>query len=141
MYIYNLNKCSIIVAKIMCNMNTVGVRIRKIREQKGITQEILANALEITQSNYGRLEKDDKRLTVPKLLKISEVLNVSISQFFNEQTNKVIHQFHNQSPSAYNVENLYQDNKEVYDNLTNTLKGHIQHLESEINFLRQQLDK
>lgn len=118
-------------------MNTIGSRIRKLREEKGISQEALANELEITQSNYGRLEKDDKRLTVPKVIKIAEVLNVSISQIFNEQSNKVIHQMHNESPSAYNVENLYQDNKEVYDKFITALQDNIQHLESEIEFLRQ----
>jgi transcriptional regulator with XRE-family HTH domain len=134
-----MNKYSTIVNKIIYKMNIIGARIRKLREDKGITQELLANSLEITQSNYGRLEKDDKRLTVPKVIKIAEVLNVSISQIFNKQSNKVIHQIHNESPSAYNVENLYQDNKEAYENLNKALNDHIKHLESEIVFLRRQL--
>lgn len=52
-------------------MHTVGSRIRKKREEKGISQEVMAMGLELTQSSYGRLEKDDRRLTVPKLLKIA----------------------------------------------------------------------
>jgi transcriptional regulator with XRE-family HTH domain len=38
-------------------MNTVGTRIRKIREEKGIKQEYIADEMGITQSSYGRLEK------------------------------------------------------------------------------------
>ncbi len=98
-------------------MTTIGERIRNLREKKNISQEMMALELELTQSNYGRLEKDDKRLTVPKLLKIAEVLKVSIGYLFNEQTSKVIHQHDNQNPSAYNVENLFQNNKETTDKL------------------------
>jgi transcriptional regulator with XRE-family HTH domain len=98
-------------------MTAIGERIRKMREDRNISQEKMALELNLTQSNYGRLEKDDKRLTVPKLQKISEVLKVSVSFLFNEQVSKVIHQHDNENPSAYNVENLYQNNKEISDKL------------------------
>jgi len=127
---------SIIVDIIIYN---IGIVIRKVREEKGITQEVMASELDITQSNYGRLEKNDNRLTAPKLLKIAQILNVSISYLFNEQTSKVIHQQHNDSPSAYNVENLYQDNKEIYDKLINSHKNQIVNQKEEIQFLRNQL--
>jgi transcriptional regulator with XRE-family HTH domain len=58
--------------------NNVGLRIKDTRERKNISQDAMAMELEITQSNYGRLEKSDSRLTVPKLLKIAEVLEVTI---------------------------------------------------------------
>jgi transcriptional regulator with XRE-family HTH domain len=98
-------------------MNKIGVMIRKLREDKNISQETMALELDLSQSNYGRLEKDDKRLTIPKLQKISEVLKISISYLFNEQSSKVIHQQENENPSAYNVEHLYQNNKEATDKL------------------------
>jgi transcriptional regulator with XRE-family HTH domain len=117
-------------------MNKIGLRIKQLREGKGISQESMARVLQITQSNYGRLEKDDKRLTVPKIQKIAEFLEVSISHIFNEKASKIIHQTHNDSPSAYNVENLYQDNKQVYEQLNSALNEHIKHLEKEVDFLR-----
>jgi len=127
---------SIIVDIIIYN---IGIVIRKVREEKGITQEVMASELDITQSNYGRLEKNDNRLTAPKLLKIAQILNVSVSYLFNEQTSKVINQQHNDAPSAYNVENLYQDNKEIYDKLISSNKDQIMNLKEEIQFLRGQL--
>ncbi|WP_066439209.1 helix-turn-helix domain-containing protein [Chryseobacterium sp. CCH4-E10] len=62
-------------------MNNVGARIKKIREEKGIVQDFMAYELDISQSNYGRLEKDDRRLNVPKNIKIANVLNMNISMF------------------------------------------------------------
>ena len=50
-------------------MNRVGLKIRKLRNVKGISQEYMADEMEISQCNYGRMEKDDNRLTVPKLRK------------------------------------------------------------------------
>lgn len=51
--------------------NVVGTKIRSLREEKGITQEYLAACLGLTQSNYGRMEKSDARITIPKLFKIA----------------------------------------------------------------------
>lgn len=108
-------------------MNVIGQRIKKLREEKGITQETMAHQLDVTQSNYGRLEKDDRRLNVVKLLKIVRILNVNISYLFNDVMNDL------QSDDNANFTNA---NKEVYDILVESLRAEIQHLKDEINFLR-----
>lgn len=111
-------------------MNKIGERIRKLREDKNISQEKMALELDLTQSNYGRLEKDDKRLNAPKLEKIAELLQITVSFLFNEQTSKVIHQTNNEKAEAYNVDTIIQADKD-----------HIQTLKDEIVFLRKLLDK
>jgi transcriptional regulator with XRE-family HTH domain len=58
-------------------MNVVGNRIKRIREQAGLTQEDMAGCFGITQSNYGRLEKDDERITVTRLKTLASILEVS----------------------------------------------------------------
>lgn len=105
-------------------MNNIGSRIRKFREDKGIKQEFMAHELEISQSNYGRLEKDDSRLTVPKLQKIAEVLNITVSVLFGEKATNIIHENHG--------ENAQQTGTMIIHNE----KEHIQSLKDEINFLR-----
>lgn len=111
-------------------VNEVGVKIKKVREDKGLSQEYLANCLDITQSNYCRLEKDDSRLNIPKLMKIAEVLEVSVSYLLGERATNVIQQSHNETANAYNVETII-----------NSDKDHIQTLKSEIAFLRDLLKK
>jgi transcriptional regulator with XRE-family HTH domain len=108
-------------------MNIIGQRIKKLREEKGITQETMAQQLDVTQSNYGRLEKDDRRLNVVKLLKIVRILNVNISYIFNE----VISEIKEEEISSFS-----NANKEVYDILVESLRAEIQHLKDEISFLR-----
>lgn len=107
-------------------MNIIGQRIKKLREEKGITQEAMALQLDVTQSNYGRLEKDDRRLNVVKLLKIVRILDVNINYLFNEVMNN----------NGEGEDMLSASNKEVYDILVNSLRAEIQHLKEEIQFLR-----
>lgn len=109
-------------------MNVIGQRIKKLREDKGITQESMALQLDVTQSNYGRLEKDDRRLNVVKLIKIARILDVNLMYLFNGML---------EHTSAQGMDGgLTQTNKEVYDILVESLRSEIHHLKEEINFLR-----
>jgi len=108
-------------------MNAIGTRIRKIREEQGIKQEYIANEMGITQSSYGRIEKDDNRLTATKLIQISEILNVSISALFGEKATNVIH------------ENT-GDNAQAHIGTVIHNKEHIESLKEEIKFLRKMLE-
>lgn len=109
-------------------MNIIGQRIKKLRDEKGITQETMAMQLDVTQSNYGRLEKDDRRLNVVKLLKIVRILDVNVTYLFNDYI---------QSNNNQDSNELFsQANKEVYDILVESLRAEISHLKEEISFLR-----
>ena len=108
-------------------MNTIGTRIRKIREERGIKQEFIANEMGITQSSYGRIEKDDNRLTAVKLIKIAEILNVSVSVLFGEKATNVIHENKGDNTQSY-IGTLVQN------------KEHIESLKDEIQFLRKLLE-
>ncbi|AQX84776.1 helix-turn-helix transcriptional regulator [Elizabethkingia bruuniana] len=99
-------------------MNIVGSRIKRIREEKGIKQEYMAYELDISQSNYGRLEKQDSRLTVPKIQKIAGVLGVSVALLFGEEISNVVNEGFNAS---------------------NENEKHIESLKEEIDFLRKML--
>ncbi len=110
--------------------NKIGSRIRKIRETKGISQEAMAFELEISQSNYGRLEKSDSRLTAPKIQKIAKILDITVAYLFGEKSAKIINQHNNDNPQAYNV-----------DTIINADKEHINTLKDEILFLRELLKK
>ena len=109
-------------------MNAIGTRIRKIREEQGIKQEYIAEEMGITQSSYGRLEKDDNRLTATKLMKISEILNISVSVLFGEKATNVIHENKGDNAQAQ-IGTLVQHDKE-----------YIESLKEEIKFLRKMLE-
>jgi transcriptional regulator with XRE-family HTH domain len=105
-------------------INTIGTRIRKMREEQGLKQEYIADIMEIAQSTYGRLEKDDDRLTAIKLQKIAEILNVSVSILFGEKAANIIHENKGDNAQAH-IGTIIQQDKE-----------YIASLKEEITFLR-----
>lgn len=56
--------------------------IKRIRELKNLTREYVADELKMSTSGYGKIERGEVDLTVSKLKKIAEVLDVSIEFIF-----------------------------------------------------------
>jgi transcriptional regulator with XRE-family HTH domain len=100
----------------------------------------MAQELDITQESYARLESQKIRLTVERLIKIAEILDVDITEFFS--SGKLTIQNQTNSEGAYGngyVENLNIENKETMQKLVRTLEQEIEYLKSEIEFLRSKI--
>lgn len=110
-------------------MNTVGNKIRLLREERGLSQENMAASLDMTQSNYARLEKDDNRISVPRLIVIAKTLDITITELVGEKANTVVNQNTQRDAFAY-FQSTFQSDKE-----------HIQTLKDEIEYLKKMLDK
>ncbi len=54
----------------------IGNNIKNIRELKNLTQEFVAEKLDISQSAYSRLESGETKISKEKLHQIAEVLEV-----------------------------------------------------------------
>lgn len=109
-------------------MNVVGTKIRQIRTRQGISQESMAEELGITQPSYARLETEDSRINVVRLIHIVKVLEVSVSELLGEKSQNVIH-------------NNTGDNAQAFIKTINSDKNHIKSLKEEIGFLREVLKK
>lgn len=68
----------------------IGKRIRKIRESKDYSQENIAGELGITTSAYSKIERGVTDTSTSKLIKIAEILEVEVSQFFIDLNPKEI---------------------------------------------------
>ena len=110
-------------------MNTVGNKIRLLREERGLSQENMAVSLDMTQSNYARLEKDDNRISVPRLLVIAKTLDITVTELVGEKANTVVNQNTQRDAFAYFQSNFQSD------------KEHIQTLKDEIEYLKKMVDK
>jgi len=58
----------------------IGERIKRIRSEKGITQEQLADLTGIKRSNISRLESGKHTVTLPTLERIADALNIQVVQ-------------------------------------------------------------
>ncbi len=61
----------------------MGVRLRSLREQRGLTQSALAQSLALSPSYVNQLENNQRPLSVPVLLKLQAALGVDL-QWFSE---------------------------------------------------------
>lgn len=113
--------------------NSIGNIIRIIRETKGLSQDNIALELGITQPSYARLEKDDERISITRLIHIAKLLKTTVSELIDEKTQKVINQQNSENSMAYNVDTI--------NTIINADKEHIQTLKDEIEFLRNLLTK
>ena len=66
----------------------IGFRIKQIREQKNLSQEQLANLLEISQSKLSKIENGRiKKIEMKLVLKFCKSIDVSLDEFFeNKET-------------------------------------------------------
>ncbi|MCI8287840.1 helix-turn-helix domain-containing protein [uncultured Oscillibacter sp.] len=60
------------------DMKSCGERIRRLRLEAGLTQEKAANALNIDQSFYGRIETGKKGCSVDLFVQLSALFGVSL---------------------------------------------------------------
>ena len=62
----------------------IGTKIRLARQKKGLSQESMAQVLGITQPAYSHIERNAGSLTLERLQKIAEYLEVRIAELLNE---------------------------------------------------------
>jgi len=62
------------------------MKIRELRERRGITQTELAKAMEVKQSSVAQWEKDESMPTAAKLPRLATILNCSIDALFDHKS-------------------------------------------------------
>lgn len=109
---------------------TIG-NIIKLRKEKGLSLENMANELAISVAAYHKIEKLESKLTVERLLQIIEILNSSVAEIFNVQTENIYHQqIKDQGIGHQQIENLYQDNQVITQKLIETMRNEIDFLKT-----------
>lgn len=68
----------------------MGVRLRRLREERGLTQAALARALELSPSYLNQMEKNQRPLTVPVLLKLNAVFGLDVQLFSEAEEARLI---------------------------------------------------
>lgn len=68
----------------------MGVRLQRLREERGLTQIALARALDLSASYLNQLERNQRPLTVPVLLKLNAVFGVDVQRFSEDNEARYI---------------------------------------------------
>lgn len=68
----------------------MGVRLRRLREERGLTQVALAQLLGISPSYLNQIEQNQRPLTVQVLLKLSAALGVDVQRFSEDDEARLV---------------------------------------------------
>jgi transcriptional regulator with XRE-family HTH domain len=78
-------------------------KIRMLREGIRLSQEYVAEKLNITQQAYSKMEKNPKNATFERLQQLSEVLGVKINRIVGDDDMYILQNFHQQGGNASTV--------------------------------------
>ena len=98
----------------ICCMNKILNRIIEVRKAKGFVQKQMADKLGIAQVNYGKIETGKTELTIDRLFKIADILEMNVIELINPDFN-----------SANFSKELHEENKKIknqIDELKNRIK-------------------
>jgi transcriptional regulator with XRE-family HTH domain len=111
-------------------MKEVIENIKKFRELKNITRDELADKLEMSLSGYSKLERGEVEITLTKLYRIADILEISVSQILNFDASQIFNVSNNQVVNGVEV-------KEQTNNYTDIYKDkYIKMLEAELERLK-----
>ena len=74
----------------MTRKTFMGVRLRRLRAERGLSQIAMAQALGLSPSYLNQLEQNQRPLTVAVLLKISGALGVDVQQFSEDEETRLV---------------------------------------------------
>lgn len=60
-----------------------GKRVRELRKERNITQELLAELAELHRTYIGQIERGEKNISIKNIEKIAQVLEVDIESLFD----------------------------------------------------------
>jgi predicted transcriptional regulator/transcriptional regulator with XRE-family HTH domain len=68
----------------------MGVRLKRLREERGLTQVALARALELSPSYLNQIEQNQRPLTVAVLLRLNAVFGIDVQRFSEDDEVRLI---------------------------------------------------
>jgi transcriptional regulator with XRE-family HTH domain len=115
----------------------LGRRIRKLRELFDYSQESVATELGMSISGYSRIERDEVKITLDKLMIICKVLNVTMPDLIHPNENHVLANW----SLSNNLSKRFENSTEDFEKLEEVYKAQVQTLKEEVSYLRDLLSK
>jgi len=112
----------------------IGNKIKNIRELKNLTQEFIAEKLDVSQAAYSRMENGETKITDEKLNQIAEILEVKPEDIKEFDSQKYFNSVGNvDGDNNYNgiyiaesdtdlIKKLYEDKITLLEELLNLTK-------------------
>lgn len=111
---------------------SIADKIRTLRENKGYSQEYMADMLEVSQQTYSLIEKKPEKSNLIRIQKLASILDVKVSFLLNEEDAFNLYSFNQNggSTASYIHKSTHREfNEEI-----------INQMKEEIKYLRKLVD-
>jgi transcriptional regulator with XRE-family HTH domain len=114
----------------------IGKKLRLLREKFEMTQEYMANELEISISGYSRIERDEVKLSIDKLIKVCKIMNLEVDDLLYRSDSDIL------SEELYesDIDNQFKPNQNA-KMLQELYEKQIKFLNDELKYLKDILEK
>ena len=122
-------------------MEHVIEKIKEIRKQKGYSHEYVAHELGISQVAYSKLEKNETKLSVERLYKLAEILEVNVGELLDIKPTSQLNQTNKENSTGYQqqIENFYQDSKDQNEKIILLYEARLEDKDRLIKVLEEKL--
>lgn len=96
-------------------VGTISKNIKRFRENRDYTQEYIASKMGISQSAYRKFESGETEISLSKLEKIAEVLDIPLTEFLVSDDKFIYNNFNNYNKGTIN--NQPDITTELYDKI------------------------
>ncbi len=120
---------------------SIGKNIKRLREFKNYTQEYVAEQLQVSQTAYSKIERDETDVSFSKLNKIAKILGVTINDIINTSDEKLWlsitygQNFDNSNNGIVIKQSISENEKDLYERLIEEMKEEIRFLKETIKNL------
>ncbi len=111
----------------------IGLKIKKIRELKNLTQEHVAGKLGMTQSAYSKIENEESDISYKRLEQIASLFGMLPEELISFNDALVFNLTNNKKANGMVINQMSANEKKVYEDHILTLKNEIQHLKQVMN--------
>lgn len=118
---------------------SIGQKIKDYRLQRNLTQEYMAQRLQMTTQGYGKIENDKTDVSLSRLQKIAEELGVSLGALTSNET--IIANNYGEIKDQGRVAAYYLENSTALQILQDELALWKKKHEDDVNYYRALLDK
>jgi transcriptional regulator with XRE-family HTH domain len=116
---------------------SIGQKIRKIREIKGIKQDYMAEQLDISQQSYSNIESDKTDIAFSKIEKIAEIFQMRPEDIVCFDERFVLNNYGEIKGNQIGLNNFPFELKSLYEDKIKLLEDKIAYLQENINELKK----
>lgn len=116
-------------------MNKVATKIKQLREYNDLSQSYIAQELNISQSQYAKIESGSTNISQDRLTKIADIMGVDIEQLMSEDVFKLIIENNTLNDNSSIIRELNSKQTNLYERLLQEKNKRIEQLEKMIEHL------